>query len=274
MPPPSSRFGLAFAAVFLLLLTSACGGPSALQRGSLSAPPTIDGALGEWGGSLSYVSDQPVSMSVVPTDSLLYVALATQDQRLIRSVARQGLIVWVDPSGGEARKYGIQYPLGLRAQRAAGGGPPSSAASPSGSPRRSSAFSQLSLQELDVLRRDSARVRIPAQFSSGVRAQATINPGTLVYEVAIPVAAAAGTDSTQHGLRTPLAATVSVGLQTPEADEETNVRMPTGNLPSVTGRRGRSQRGRQPRQRQRTRQARAPSLPTLDLWTRVAAGGR
>lgn len=272
MPHRLPRFGLALAAGVFLLLVGACGGPSTLQRGSLSAPPTIDGALGEWGGSLSYVTDEPVSMSVVPTDSLLYVALATQDQRLIRSVARNGLIVWVDPSGGDARRYGIQYPLGMRAQRAGRGGRPAGARGPSGSAQRSAPLGRLSLQELDVIRRDSGRVRIPAQFSSGVRAQATVDRGALVYELAIPVAAA-GTASKQHGLRTPLGSAVGIGLQTPEADEEADVTMPTRNVPSVTGRQGRTRRGQRGRQRRRTRSAQAPSLPTLDLWTQVAVDG-
>lgn len=274
MPHRRPRFGLLLATVLVLLLAGACGGPPTLQRGSISAPPTIDGALSEWGGSLSYVRDEPVSISVRPTDSLLYVALATQDQRLIRSVAKNGLIVWVDPSGGQARRYGVQYPLGFRAQQAGRRGGPSPASDQTGSagpPRRSSTFDQLALEELDVIRHDSTRVRIPAQFSSGVRAQATIDPGTFVYELAIPTAA--GAASAQHGLQAALGPAVGIGLQIPEADDDADVSMPTGSVPSVTGRQGRTRRGRQGRQRQRSRQNQSPSLPTLDLWMKVETGG-
>lgn len=273
MPHRRPRFGLVLATALVLLLAGACGGPPTLQRGSTSAPPTVDGALSEWGGSLSYVHDEPVSMSVRPTDSLLYVALATQDQRLIRSVAKNGLIVWVDPSGGKARRYGVQFPLGFRAQQAGRRGSPSADSDRTGPPgpsRRSSTFDQLALEELDVIRHDSVRVRIPAQFSSGVRAQATIDPGTFVYELAIPTAA--GTASAQHGLRAALGPTVGIGLQILEADDASDVSMPTGGVPSVAGRQGRTRRGRQGRRRQRARQSQPPSLPTLDLWMKVETG--
>lgn len=269
MPDRRSRFRFVLPVLLGLLLTAGCGGPSTLQSGSPSAPPTIDGALDEWGGSLAYLDGEPVSMSVVPTDSVLFVALTTQDQRLIQSIARNGLIVWVDPAGGTQRTYGIQYPLGLRQQQAGGTGPPEASAS-SGT---ASALDQLSLRELDVIRHESARTRIPAQFSSGVRAEATINPGALVYELAIPVNEAPATATEQrHGLQASLGGTVGVGLQIPE-DDDTDVQLPErSGVPSATGRRGRTRRGRrgrQGRQRQRARANQATDLPTLDLWTRV-----
>jgi hypothetical protein len=104
-----------------------------------------------------------------------------------------------------------------------------------------------------------------------VRAQATVDPGALVYELAIPVGEAAG----EHGLRASLGPTVGVGLSTPDPDEDANVTMPNqGNIPSVTGRQGRTRRGRQrQRRRQQQRRSQTADLPTLDLWTTVATSG-
>jgi hypothetical protein len=241
--------------------------------------PVVDGALSEWGGSLTYLDDEPVAMSVVPTDSLLYVALATQDRELIRSVTKRGLVVWVDPAGGEARTYGVQYPLGLRAQRAGQTGPGSpapGASDPQRGPGAASLLDQLALDELDVIRHDSTRVRIPAQFSAGLRAQATIDPGALVYELAIPLGTTRGTTdkSQRHGLRASLGSTVSVGLQTPESDQEVDLDVPDqGGAPSVTGTRGRTRRGRRPPRRRQPRRIQGPELPTLDVWTRVTTTG-
>jgi hypothetical protein len=271
MPNSRPRFAPLLIALSFLL-AGACSGPSALQPGTLSGVPTIDGGLSEWGGSLTYLDEEGMAMGVVPTDSVLYVALSTQDQGLIRSVAKNGLVVWVDPAGGQERTYGVQYPLGLRAQRAAqaGSGARSGRPSSAGRARRNALpFDPLSLKELDVIRHDSTRVRIPAQFSSGVRAQVTINPGAFVYELAVPL----GDGAEGHGLRASLGPTVGVGLSTPEADEETDVSVPNrGNIPSVTGRQGRTRRGRR-RQRQQARRNQGPDLPTLDLWTTVAMAG-
>jgi hypothetical protein len=243
----------------------------------LTQPPSIDGALSEWGGSLSYVDNESVAVSVVPTDSLLYVALSTQDKRLIRTVLRDGLIVWVDPTGTQKRTYGIRYPLGLRAQRANQTGPSphsSGASSASRSQRAMSVFDQLSLKELVIIRNGTTDARIPAQFSSGVRAQAQIDPGALVYELAIPIGASSASQAErQHGMRAAPGSTVGVGLATPEADDEdTGVTMPS-NVPSVTGRQGRRRRGgRRGRQRRRALQNQSDGLPTLDLWMKVTTG--
>jgi len=273
MPDRRPRFAFTLTSLLgVLFLLGSCGGPSTLQSGAPSTPPTSDGALGEWGGNLTYVDGEPVSMNVMRTDSLLYVALSTQDRKLIRSVAQNGLIVWVDPTGGTQRTYGIQYPLGLRAQRAGRRSPQESGAS--GSSRPTATFDQLALKELDVIRQNSTRIRIPAKFSSGLRAQATIDRGALVYELAIPVNAASGTTTDRrHGLRSPLGSTIGVGLQTPDPDETRDVQMPNQGVPSVTGRRGnrRGRRGR--RQRQRRRPTQEADLPTLDLWMRVVTSG-
>lgn len=266
------RFPFVLTALLGLLVMGACGGPSTLQSTSPTAPPTIDGTLSEWGGALTYVNDEPVSMGVVPTDSLLYVALTTQDQRLIRSIAKNGLIVWVDPAGGEQRTFGVQYPLGLRVQRAGRRGPRGAGAS--GASRPTATLDQLALKELAVIRHDSIRTRIPAKFSSGLRAQATIDRGALVYELAIPVGAASENPTERaHGLRTALGPTVGIGLQTPEPDDASNVQMPSQGVPSVTGRRRGNRRSRRNRQRQRRRPAQEADLPSLDLWTRVVTGG-
>lgn len=273
MPKCRPRFGSLLVVLLGALVMGACSGPPTLQSGSLTQPPTIDGALSEWGGSLSYVDDESVAVSVVPTDSLLYVALSTQDKGLIRTVLRDGLIVWVDPTSKKKRTYGIRYPLGLRIQRSNQVGPASrssEASSASRSQRAMSVFDRLSLKELGIIRDGTTHARIPAQFSSGVRAQVQIDPGALVYELAIPTGESAGAQAErQHGLRTTLGSTVDVGLATPKADdEEPDVNMPS-NVPSVTGRQGRRRGGQRGRQRRRALQNQNEGLPTLDLWMRV-----
>ncbi len=257
--------------VFLVVLVGACSGPETLQSRSMSQAPSIDGALDDWDGELTYVDDQPVSVGVVPTDSLLYVAVAIQDAPLIRSVVSNGLIVWVDPSGGQERTYGIQYPLGLRAQQAnAGAAPTSEGASPLG-------IDDVSLSELAVLQGDSMRQRIPARFSSGLRAEATLNLGSLVYELAIPVGedgADIGEEARRYGMQAALGETVGIGLHTPEPDDDEDLEGPEEQgIPSVTGTPG-QRRPRPGRQQGRQPPPSPPSedVPTLDVWMRVVSG--
>jgi hypothetical protein len=123
------------------------------------------------------------------------------------------------------------------------------------------------------VRGDTARQRIPARFSSGLRGKAVLDPSSLIYEVAIPVGASPDGARATHGLRASLDGPVGLGLEIPEPeedDDETNVNQ-GGNIGSVTGRRGRRRRRRQRRRRQRQRQQSGPQFATLDLWMTVPA---
>jgi len=252
-----------------VVFMAACSGPVTLQSRSMSEAPSVDGRIDEWGGNLDYLDDEPVAMSASPTDSLLYVAIVIQDRALIRTVAANGLIVWVDPTGGQKRGYGIQYPVGLRAQRA---GQRETSSEASGQPARG--LDQINLSELNVVWHDSTRRRLPAHFSSGLRAKATLDPGSLIYELAIPVGEGAGGSARRkHGLPSSLRSAVGIGLQTPEpGDGDADLSMPDRGIPSVTGRpgQGRTRRGRRGQRRQTPEKPdQDEQIPTLDLWTKV-----
>ncbi len=268
----SSLFSRALTVFVGLLLVGACSSPPTLRTQSLSQSPSVDGTLSEWGGGLTRLGDRPVSMSVAPTDSLLYLAVVISDQTLIRSVAEKGLIVWVDPTGKQQHTYGVQYPIALRAQRAAQKKADASAPGGSG---RSATLEQLFPSDLAVIRNDTIRHRVPSRLSSALQAHATLNTGSLIYEVAIPLNQSAGgssTDSWKHGLRTPLSRTIAIGLETPESGDESSLQGRSEGIPSVTGqgRRGRSPRGRRGR-RQGQQNTSSPDRPTLNLWTKVVS---
>lgn len=259
--------------LFGLLLVGACSGPPTLRSQAFSQTPSVDGRLSEWDGGLAQLGDQPVSMGAAPTDSLLYLAVVISDQALIRSIAERGLILWVDPAGKRRHTYGVQYPLALQSQRAA----QKNTDSGSNPPGRTASLAQLFPSDLAVIRNDTIRRRMPARLSSALRARATLNTGSLIYEIAIPVNHSGSdrtTDRWKHGLRTPLRSTLAVGVETPEAGEDSGLQPRTSGIPSVTGR---GQRGRSPRGRRRGgRQGRrndpsvsSPDRPALKVWTKV-----
>lgn len=251
-------------------VVGACSGPVTLQSKSMTEPPVIDGALDEWGQKLQYVEDEPLSVGVVPTDSLLYIALTIRDEPLIRSVATNGLIVWVDPSATEKRTYGIRYPLGLTRQHNSSDPSEDARPAPGGNQSLSEA---LSLSELEVVRAESRR-RVPAEFSSGLRGSIIIDPGSMVYELAIPVGGDSAPDSERHGLGVTLDGTTGIGLQIPEDEEGVDGFEEDGEIPSVSGRPrggrtptgGRAGRRREPLS---TMDTQGSDQPSLDLWIRV-----
>lgn len=258
---------MVFAGVFVV---GACSGPPTFQSQSLSEPPSIDGELSEWGGTLTRVEDSPVSMSVVPTDSMLYMAFLIPDQGAIRAVAKNGLLVWVDPSDRQAHTYGVQYPLALRAAQRS--------EATSAGPEGAASLDDLFPSDLAIIRNDTVRHRMPAGLSSDLRVQGTLSTGSLIYEAAVPVPHSTSdpSDGTQeHGLLEPLGPAVAVGIETPDPEDADRFDRSPG-IPSVTGRggRGRSPRGRRGRRGRRGGQQRqqpppSPDAPRLDLWTRV-----
>jgi len=240
--------------VLLLLCTGACSGPAALPEAPMREAPTVDGTLSEWGGRLTGVDGQAVSMAALPTDSLLYVAVLVRDPALVQAIAQRGLVVWVDPAGGTKRAYGVQYPLGLQRQQA--GRTASTTAT----------LDAVTLRELEVVRGDTLRRRIPAQYSSGLRGRAVLDPSSLICELAIPVR-----PSAEHGLPTALGPTVGLGLHTPEPDDESSPQGQAAPDLSATDPGGRTspQRRRDARRRQQSAPAPRAQRPTLDLWVTV-----
>jgi hypothetical protein len=212
---------------------------------------------------------------VVPTDSMLYMALLVPERDLMRAVAANGLIVWVDPSDAQKHTYGLQYPLGLRAAQRSRASSPESG--------KTASLDDLFPSDLIIIRNDTIRHRMPAGLSSDLRVKATLNTGALIYEAAIPVPRSASdekTDAQEHGLLEPPGAAVAVGVETPDPEEDSDRFAQSSGIPSVTGqggRRGRGRRGRSPRGRRRGGQrgspsssaSQSPDLPTLDLWMRV-----
>lgn len=223
--------------------------------------PSVDGSLSEWGNRLTKLDDDPVSMGAVSTDSLLYVAVLIRDADLVQTIAKRGLVVWVDPTGGTNRTYGVQYPLGLRRQRA---GRTGRRAAPSD-------IGAVSLKELEVLRGDTLRTRIPARFSSGLRGNVTLDSGVLIGELALPVGPDA---SSEHGLSTALGPTVGIGLHTPTAENDAShdVSTPEVSEPDVASSSGPPDRT-SPTPQRRERQAPKPPQPrkptTLDRWVTI-----
>lgn len=274
-----SRVWFGVILMVLVGVVGACSGPTTLQSHSLSQAPEVDGTLSEWGGALTRVGDRSVSMSVAPTDSLLYLAIVIPDRDLIRSVAEKGLIVWIDPAGEERHTYGVRYPLGRRAERA--GPEQGTGTSGPGAPQEASGLENLFPSDLAVIRNDTVRYRMPAGLSSALKVQATLDTGSLIYEMAVPISpsrAAATGDRREHGLHSRLNRTVAVGLQTPDSDDSDLVRPSSQGMPSVTGQGSgqRTPRGqRRGRQRQQNQQPAAPTpeRPTLDLWTRISLSG-
>jgi len=138
---------------------------------------------------------------------------------------------------------------------------------------------------LAIIRNDTVRHRMPAGLSSDLRVEGTLSTGSLIYEIAVPISRSALDETAraqEHGLLGSLGPAVSIGLETPDPEDDENRFDESSGIPSVTeggggrrsprGRRGRRGRRGDPQQRQQPPPTR--DTPRLDLWTRVVTEGQ
>ena len=106
------------APIGLLLLLGGCQSTALAPLTSASAPVVVDGDAGEWAGGLRPVPGEPgLSLGVRNTSDALSLVLVAGSEWQARRLATSGLTLWLDPSGGSARRVGLRFPLGV-------GGPP------------------------------------------------------------------------------------------------------------------------------------------------------
>lgn len=194
----------------LILLSAGCAGTAPLQSAFRSSSVLVDGDENDWYEYLRPVEKQNMSIGIVNDDDFLYVGMMTSDPVLLHQMATRGIVLWVDPAGGRAQSLGLQFPLGLA--EAAGNAP---------LPRTESAFEELferSLLEMELVRDAGAeRVRLPTNTIPGVATGASLENGTLFYEIRLPLAES-GPYTFAAGA-TP-GGTIGIGIESAEVDPE------------------------------------------------------
>lgn len=214
--------------VFLLLmvvLISGCKSTVSLQSRSLDRDINIDGSEADWRDALTPVQKEKITVGFLNDEDYLYLTLLSTDEGVLQQVMLQGMTVWFDPAGEKEKAVGVRFPLGLLE---AGGGFGPGARRGQGEPplegwrpgedvgllRR--AFSDEMLQELDLLREDgNEQMRMPREAVPGLSAYASIQNGTFIYEMKIPIRAngeqvfAVGASPGQE---------IGIGFETPEIE--------------------------------------------------------
>jgi len=201
------RLPLLFLAVGIL---TGCGSTAALQSNAPSAPITIDGDVRDWQGVLAPVKDKHVSMGVLNDGRNLYVALATSDRQLITQITMRGLEVWFDPAGKKAKTLGLRFPLGAMGSGARFD--PRQTGSAPGPDLIQQRF-EASLNQMEILDSEGTGIRHTVSELRGVQMKASLNAGTLMYELEIPLA---GNQEVSARIDAEPGEVIGVGVETPE----------------------------------------------------------
>ena len=97
----------------LVLLASGCRSTAPLTVPSAAVPAVVDGDAAEWTAGLRPVPGETgLSLGLRNTPDALVVALIAGDEWQARRIASGGLTLWLDPSGGAARRVGLRFPVG------------------------------------------------------------------------------------------------------------------------------------------------------------------
>ncbi len=69
----------------------------------------VDGRNEDWQGRLGFLKEPPALIGFLNDESSLYVCFTTTDPVLKARLFRQGLTIWIDPTGGKHKTLGIKF---------------------------------------------------------------------------------------------------------------------------------------------------------------------
>jgi hypothetical protein len=187
-----SRSGLVVAArvsSFLLVLAALQLGAGARTPASETLQFTgawrdrdvrVDGVDEEWRDIMQPVKGQHFSVGFLNDADALYVCVVTKDETTIRQMARQGLVLWIDPAGGKKKAFGLRFPAGPTPGRRRApdreGTATDAAEAPSGAQG-----------PVDVLGPGKNDVREVENDKSGISARLRVRGDLLVFEMKVPL---------------------------------------------------------------------------------------
>lgn len=203
--------------ILVVVLLSGCGSLK-LKSGWRDREIAIDGNPGEWQGALQFMEKANVSLGLLNDDDFLYVCLVTDNRQVQSQLVRRGAILWFDRNGGEDKKFGIRYPLGLfEAGFDRGFEPPIARGGEPDTVRFRQIFEQ-STSELEIIGPEKDdRHRVPVAQAEGIEARVTDSGGKLVYELRVPLHM---DEQHPYAINASAGKTIGVGLVTPEINRE------------------------------------------------------
>ncbi len=146
-------------------------------------PIRIDGNDEEWRGRTVPVEGHRFSLGLLNDGDALYLCLTTTDRVLSTQIARQGLIVWLDPGAQRTKKhvFGVHFPID---PRLAAMHEPSGRWS--GADPGQAAQAAIGILGPGKKASDDAQ-RVPMEQAGGIVANVGFRGNVLVYEMRVPL---------------------------------------------------------------------------------------
>ncbi len=101
---------LGVAAVFLFVQ---CHSSAVMKSAWPKNKITIDGAISDWEGMITPVTDEPFGVGIANDDSFFYVCLISEERKIAHQVMRFGLTIWFENPQSKHSRWGIRFPMGI-----------------------------------------------------------------------------------------------------------------------------------------------------------------
>jgi len=188
----ATGFGIGLLALAAGLLASGCSRVN-LSCAWQSTAIVVDGQTREWSSPWYALADERIALSVTNDETFLYLGIAPSGSDVQAQMMRGGITIWLDPTGGQRRDFGIRYPLGHGRPP----GPPDSLRGAHGpgaeamrrpDPEAMRRALEAGPKELEILTDGGkARRRVPLSEAGGIEARVGFLEEQLAYEIRIPL---------------------------------------------------------------------------------------
>ncbi len=175
--------GICFLGLIVLFFTSCAS--LELQSFWKDNDISIDGKSDDWMGHLMYVDKQNVSLGIQNDSDYLYACVVAEEQAVISSILRRGMILWFDPEGGKNKFFGIKYPKGREGiqQEDRENMRPGTKADPQNRRRELLTISN----EVEILQERKVPIQRTTDNLKGIEVSLNRSTGLIVYEIKVPL---------------------------------------------------------------------------------------
>jgi hypothetical protein len=192
------KAGKCIALILLLASTSLTGCNEVEMQSQWTEPTAMDGSNANWPEIPQYFDEKSkIRVSMMNDDENLYIRLMSRKESVKMLFLRAGFTVWIDDTGDNRKKFGLQFPLARQSQQQ------SSDYMARNSMEEMLEDSNYSLAILKGL--GETRQTMPTSEAArqmGIFARLEIQQGYLVYELKVPVTAAKGSQIIGIGFET------------------------------------------------------------------------
>jgi len=237
---------------FAAILFTGCGTVNVASKWADSYI-TVDGVDDEWQNGSYYIKDHNLLLGIKNDEENFYFALITSDETNKQQILRSGLTLWFDNEGGSDKKFGIRFPLGMKAPEmnrdknnkpASGlsgqeengeeqGMPPGEQngeqkkPGQNGMPAPDFSKMEAAFTDLEILSdKDTSRMSVDA--AKGIAVKMKVIDDKLVYEFKIPLRK---NDASSYAIEVNKDNEFSLGIETSVSNEKGGKGGPGGDMP-------------------------------------------